>query len=95
MYAESSKKKKSYTIINSYSPTAVGKSKVRYRGNAYYCTKIFSFSFRFEKSLPILFYIHYVHQGQMGKSKYTGCIRQGVQSAPRRRIREYHLYIIL
>lgn len=68
-----------------------------YRGFAYYCTYIISFSFRFEKSLPILFYIHYVHQGQMGKSKYIGCVRQGVQSASRRRIREYLLiyYIIL
>lgn len=61
-----------------------------------FCTHIISLSFRFEKSLPILFYIHYVHQRQMGKSKYTGRVRQGVQSTSCWRIREYLLiYIIL
>lgn len=53
---------------------------------------IFPSLFRFAKSLSILFYIHYVHQGPMGKSKYTGRIRQRVQSASRRGIRKYTPY---
>lgn len=55
---------------------------------------LFPFRFRITKSLSLLLHVHYVHQGQMGKSKYPRRICQRISSPSSRRICQLFAYYI-